>query len=261
MADLGKQDFRSDAPSLKTVEPTQQEMQTALVRLDELARPAVFGEIGGAKPTTNDRATSWWGGNFLGAEGEDAPVCTVSGRSMHPVLQIRVDELPDVPSVFEGLALVNIWMDLHASTFWGAENGNGFVVRSYDDLRHLVPVGYGYRESAELPTFPVFWREVALEQPSWEDMAGEVPWNVATSMKSDWFFGSKYAAEVEQLRQTYPIKLGGWPAWIQGSQWPKDAEYFFQVDATEKGRLFLGDAGSFYIFRTAGGWEVRGDCY
>ncbi len=129
----------------KAEPPTPQEMQTALSRLDELATRAILGEIGGDRPERDNRATSWWGGNFLGAEDEEVPVCKRSGRSMHPVLQIRMDELPETPSGFEGLALLNIWMDLQSDTFWGARNGDGFLIRTYKDLKDLVPLGVGFR--------------------------------------------------------------------------------------------------------------------
>jgi hypothetical protein len=246
----------------REVEPTQQEMQTAVNRLDELATTAILGEIGESKPQKENRAASWWGGNFLGAQGEDVPVCNQSGQTMHPILQIRVDELPEIPLAFEGLALINIWMDLQSSTFWAAENGNGFLVRTYTEIENLVPLGGGYRESSDLPTFPVFWRETIAEQPRWEDMAGEVPTNVARASANDWFFSSKYSSDrYHQLRSKYPVKIGGWPTWIQGADWPKDAQFFFQVDSTDKGKMFLGDAGSFYIFKTFDSWVIRGDCY
>ena len=179
-----------------------------------------------------------------------------------PVLQILVNELPEITPAFEGFSLINIWMDLQSPTFWGAENGNGFLVRTYTKIEDLVPLGVGYRESAELPTFPVFWRETIAEQPSWEDMSGEVPSNVAQAADSDWFFGSRYLSDrYYELRGKYPVKIGGWPTWIQGADWPKDAQFFFQVDSTDKGRVFLGDAGSFYIFKTSDSWVIRGDCY
>ncbi|WP_312531713.1 DUF1963 domain-containing protein [Paracoccus sp. (in: a-proteobacteria)] len=244
------------------VELTQQEIQRALDRLDELARTAILGEIGGSKPQQENRATSWWGGNFLGAQDEDVPICNRSGKKMHPVLQIRIDELPETPPAFEGLALVNIWMDLQSSTFWGAENGHGFLVRTYSDIANLIPLGVGYRESSDLPTFPVLWRETIAEQPSWEDMADEVPTNVAQASADDWFFKSKYLSDrYHELRSKYPVKIGGWPTWIQGSDWPKDAQFFFQLDSTDKGKMFLGDGGSLYIFKTSNSWIIRGDCY
>lgn len=246
----------------RTVDPTPQEMRDAVNRLDELATTAILGEIGGSKPQKENRAASWWGGNFLGMPNEDVPVCNKSGQAMHPVLQIRVDELPVIPPAFEGLALINVWMDLQSSTFWGAENGNGFLVRTYSDVGNLVPLGVGYRESSQLPIFPILWRETISEQPSWEDMVDEVPTNVARASADDWFFKSKYSSDrYYELRGKYPIKVGGWPTWIQGADWPKDALFFFQVDSTDKGKMFLGDAGSFYIFKTLDSWVIKGDCY
>ena len=245
----------------KAEPPTQQEMQAALSRLDELAVTAILGEIRGGRPDKDNRATSWWGGNFLGAQNEDVPVCNRSGRRMHPVLQIRIDELPEIPAKLKGLALLNIWMDLKSNTFWRARNGDGFLIRTYKDLKDLVPLGVGFQESTELPNFPVYWRECVLEQPSWEDMSVEVPTNVACAPADDWFFKSKYLSDrYYELRSKYSVKIGGWPTWIQGSDWPKDAQFIFQVDSTDKGKLYLGD-GSFYIFQTTDGWEIRGDCY
>lgn len=245
----------------RVVEPTLQEMKLAMHRLDELATTAILGEIGGGKPQKENRAASWWGGDFLGAQGEDVPVCKQSGHAMHPVLQIRVDELPEIPPALEGFALINIWMNLQSSTFWKAENGSGFLVRAYADIENLVPLGVGYRESSDLPTFPIFWRERVLEQPVWQDMADEVPTNVAQADADDWFSKSKYWSDrYFELRSKYPIKVGGWPTWIQGADWPKDAQFFFQVDSTYKGKMFLGDEGSFYIFKTLDSWAIRGDC-
>lgn len=246
----------------RVIEPTSKEMNRAMLRLDELAKPAIFGEIGGGKPQQDNRAASWWGGNFLGAPGEDVPICNQSGKIMHPVLQIRVDELPEIPPAFEGFALINIWMDLQSSSFWGAENGNGFLVRAYTDFENLVPLGFGYRESSDLPTFPIFWRERILEQPVWQDMVDEVPTNVAQANADDWFSKSKYWSDrYFELCSRYPVKVGGWPTWIQGSDWPKDAQFLFQVDSTFKGKMSFVDSGSFYLFKTLDSWVIRGDCY
>lgn len=244
------------------VEPTTSQMAAALLRLDRLAALAVFGQIGGVRPRKDDRATCWWGGNFLGAEGEAVPVCARSGRAMHPVLQLRVDELPEIPPALRGIALLTLWMDLKASGPWGQRNGDGFCVRTYPALAPLRPLGPGFRESQDLPTFPVLWRETALEQPGWEDMAAEIPAPIARASAEEWFFHSRHASDrYHAVRAACPIKLGGWPQWIQGSQWPEGAEHVLQVESSEKGRLFLGDAGSVYVFKGRDGWALRHDCY
>ncbi|MGG6893738.1 DUF1963 domain-containing protein [Rhizobium sp. BR 315] len=241
--------------------PTDEEMQLALRTLQQMVRPAVFGEIGGEKPQRNNRAASWWGGNFLGAEGEMVPVCEQSGRPMHPLVQIRVDELPETPPVFSGLALLNLWIDLENIPLNAAENGKGFAVRTYETISDLVAVGPGYRESADAPTFPVVWRTSGLEQPSWDDIAFEIPTNVARSSNSEWFFESQYAVQTNKYRAACPVKLGGWPTWIQGENWPEDAEFCLQVDSTDKGHFHVGDSGSIYVFRTPRGWAIRSDFY
>lgn len=226
-----------------------------------MAKPAVFGEIGGERPPKDKRATSWWGGNFLGAEGELVPVSEHSGRPMHPLVQIRVDELPETPPALSKLALLNIWIDLEDISPTDAENGNGYAVRAYPSIADLVPIGPGYRESARLPTFPVRWCANVLEQPSWDDIAFELPSSVARSGSADWFFESQYAREADKYRRRSPVKLGGWPKWFQGENWPVDGEFCLQIDSTDKGRLHVGDSGSIYVFRTPGGWAVRSDCY
>jgi len=243
------------------IPPTPSEMQAAIEKRDEYLKLCVFGEIGGKEPEKDKRATSWWGGNFLAAAGEDIPTCQQSGRVMHPVLQVRVDELPEVPPAFQGISLINLWMDLQSEELWESNSGNGFIVRTYASFDGLIPVGFGYRESSELPTFPILWRETAMEQPSWEDFADGVPTSVAQSRDEEWFDESDYSVKVEALRKDCPVKLGGWPTWIQGSYWPKDAEYLLQIDSTDKGKWMFGDMGSIYLFRTPDGWEIRGDCY
>ncbi|OWV77573.1 hypothetical protein ATY77_29785 [Rhizobium sp. R634] len=241
--------------------PSEAEMQSALLTLQQMLRPAVFGEIGGERPEKDNRAMSWWGGNFLGAEGETVPVCQTSGRPLHPLLQIRLDELPEALPAFSGIALVTIWIDLGDIPLHDAENGRGFAIRTYRAIAGLVPIGPGYRESSALPTFPVLWRASALEQPSWDDIAFELPDRVARSNRDEWFFESRYAKEIGKHRQTCPVKLGGWPTWIQGENRPADSAFCLQIDSTDKGRLYVGDAGSVYLFRTPTGWSLRSDFY
>lgn len=254
-----RQDEPDGAP--KDGPPGEAEMQSARLMLQRMLRPAIFGEIGGERPEKDNRARSWWGGNFLGAAGETAPICETSGRPMHPLLQIRVDELPQALPAFSGIALINIWMDLEDIPLRDAENGRGFTVRTYPEIAGLAPIGPGYRESDALPTFPVLWRASALEQPSWDDIAFELPKRVAQSDDGNWFFQSRYATEANQHRRTCPVKLGGWPTWIQGENWPKDGEFCLQIDSTDKGCFYVGDAGSIYLFRTPAGWAIRSDFY
>lgn len=236
-------------------------MRVARQVLDDAVRPAVFGEIGGSKPEKDNRATSWWGGNFLGAKSEEPPICARSGRPMHPLIQVRVDELTYRPPAFDGIALLNIWVDISDVPIDDAVDGTGFAVRTYSDIAGLLPIGPGYRESDVLPTFPLRWREQTLEQPSWEDISQKIPTRVAQARDADWFFNSRYSASSYEDTVECPVKIGGWPSWIQGARWPADSAFFLQIDSTSKGRFVVGDSGSLYIFKSADSWVSRADFY
>ncbi|TWF54612.1 DUF1963 domain-containing protein [Neorhizobium alkalisoli] len=249
------------APVREDRPPTVAETQTALETVRQLAKPAIFGEIGGEKPDKENRARSWWGANFLAAENETIPVCTRSGRPLHPLVQIRIDELPQIPPLLSGMALMTIWIDPEEVPLHDAIDGQGFAIRTYPSLDNLVPIGPGYRETEIFPSFPLLWRAVVDEQPSWEDTAFKIPDSVARSDDMDWFFDSRFVRETEPYRMVCPVKLGGWPTWIQGADWPKEAKFCLQIDSTEKGRFGVGDGGSIYLFRTPAGWALRADFF
>lgn len=236
--------------SFVPVEPTEDEKQLALDRLEEMARPAVFGEIGGRRPIGDRPVVSRWGGDFFGAPDEGAPDCTETGHALHPILQIRIDELPQIPKAFEGIALATIWVDIEEA-WYETKNGVGFLIRTYSDLEGLVPLPTA---DSKLPSFPVFWRDPVQEKPSWEDFADILPSAVATSDTS-WYDDTERAKKVAEIQETHPIKLGGWP------QWPAESEFVLQVDSNQKGGLNLVDGSSFYIFRAPSGWEYRMDFY
>lgn len=243
------------------MEPTQDEWAQARELLNKSARPALLGQIGGARPEDKaDRFRSWWGGNFLASPNEAVPVCAKSGRAMHPVLQVRVDETANVTQALNNVALLNLWLDLETREWWNAENGVGFCIRSYSSFAELNPVGPGYREHPTFPVFPVTWRAVAADLPAWEDFAGKVSDAVARSPESEWFFCHPARDQLQAMQKDRPIKIGGCPQWIQGSQWPQDSEFVLQLDSTAKGALnFAG--GSAYIFMKGGRWLMKGDTY
>lgn len=156
--------------------------------------------------------------------------------------------------------MLTFWMDLKTPDWWEGSNGSFFCVRTYPSLDGLVALGPGYREKhAALPAFPVKWLPgmVRGEVPSWEDFAGKVPQRVARSSESDWFFDH---TGTENNYEAI-LKVGGWPQWIQGGQWPKGTEFAFQINSNDKGRLGFGDAGSIYFFRDGSNWQMRSDCY
>ena len=239
----------------------ESELPRAQEILERHLRTAVFGQIGGLRPDKTNRATSTWGGNFLAAPEETVPTATDTSALLQPVLQIRTDELPTCPPALNDIALLTFWLDLHRRVPLGAENGMGFVVRTYGTLDDLIPIGPGYGDANELPMFPVTWPVSEPEQPGWEDIAFSLPTTVATAAESDWFFANPVATRSAELDASFDIKVGGWPQWRQGSQWPDGTEFVLQLNTSAKGRVDFGPAGGAYLFRGPQGWILRTDCY
>jgi hypothetical protein len=167
-----------------------------------------------------------------------------------PLYQIKVsDLLPDVAALI-GADYLLVW---HSGRDLFTE---GVVVMAVNALASLPPVED--RSSApQLPLFQMFPERPAETQiPSWEDFVDHIPSDVAQMRDASWFFTAPaYLGEPD-----CPVIIGGWPQWIQGSQWPDGGTFVLEIRSTDKGRLFLGDGGSLYLFQTAEGWCVWGDC-
>lgn len=238
---------------------SSEELAEARRLLEESAKPAMLGELGGFRPPdTNNRLTSWWGGNFVGLPGEAVPICEISGRVMHPILQTRFDEFPNAKPSPEGIALLSLWMDLKSGPLWNANNGQGFCVRAYESLAGLTPIGLGYREYPGFPVFPIRWHAVEVDLPDWSDFAFRIPDRIAQSHLDDWFFSHPATVTRSEAQKDKPIKFGGYPQWWQDSSWPDGAEFVFQLDSTSRGRIGWA-GGSAYFFRKDQDWSIRID--
>lgn len=244
---------------------TAGEMQQAKETLDKSAKLASFGELGGFRPKDkNDRLTSWWGGNFLGLENEPIPICEASGKTMSPVFQVRIDELPFVPNALKNVALLTLWFDMETEHIWETQSGVGFVIRTYESLDGLVPIGQGYREHPTFPTFPIKWHGFEKDLPDWESFTEEIPHAVCASDESEWFFDHIGVQERANLQNDKPIKIGGYSQWWQSPQRVKDGEFIFFLDSTGRGSFGFpagGNANFFKVENESGEtWEMRVDC-
>lgn len=241
--------------------PTPEEWLFAREQLEKAVAPSVFGELGGFRPkSTEDRHSSWWGGNFLGSQNESTPTCNASGRKMLPIFQVRTDELPFVPKFLEGVALLNLWFDPETEHIWEAQSGTGFVIRTYDSLDDLKPLGLGYRQHKTLPTFPIRWHQLAQDLPDWEDFVNKVPSAVARQKHSEWFFGHPAFEARAALQKTMPIKLGGYAQWWQSPQKVDGGKFGFFLDSTARGSFGFPAGGNANFFFGSNGWEMRVDC-
>ena len=249
---------RKAIPISDTRAPTDEEWKLAKDNLDKAKRNASFAELGGFRPEKDNRVTSWWGGNFLGAKGEVIPVCRDSGRLMHPVLQIRMDELPHRPEVLNDVALLTLWFDLQSVGLIEASNGHGFEIRTYESLQDLVPLGLGYREHETFPTFPIKWHGLEGDLPDWEAFDG-APTMVMRPSESDWFYDHPARNLRAKMQQSMPVKVGGHDQWWQSPKYVEDGKYALFMDSTMRGQFGFPGGGNGNFFRTPDGWELRVD--
>ena len=238
---LGKGGVRDQDSGLSSPDtPTSREWQQACDTLAASGRDQLALRLGGARPPAT-RAASWWGGNFIAPPPRDGVL---------PLFQLRIADLPAPYRAPFHADYLLAW--LGPNMF--AEDALVLVERNAP--ADLPPVEANH-QAGSLPILPLFPGLSGRALPTWEDFSAVNAAPVAQAQDSDWFFD----ADRFDPPQDHPILLGGHPQWIQGSQWPTGAEFVAEVRSTGKGGVSLGDGGSFYLFRRAGEWLVRADCF
>jgi hypothetical protein len=226
--------------------------QRAFEAVDRKLRPASIAEIGGFRPPTDPR-TSWFGGKFVLPPGEPWP--SSKSGPMIPLIQIAVAELPYKPLQFEGAALVQVFIDAKKlPRKLPAKNGDNWKLILRSDIGSLEPHSTP-PEAAGLRPFPVRWRRVENEAPSWDEAWEDGPHD-EFMRRSDAV--DLYHASYQSHSST---KLGGWPTWIQSAVEPGGDRFVLQISSEEKPRWMAGDNGNLYIFEVDGEWLLQWDCY
>lgn len=228
------------------MEPSAEEWAQAKASLAGATREICALQLGGQRPA-GTRAASWWGGNFIA----DPP-----GPGLLPLIQIRVADLPES---FRGAFRSDYLL------FWLAEamasshlaEGRDFAIRELAAPQGALPPADRRHRDDRFALFQMHPKTGLVQRPSWEDFAHKVPSAVARAAEDGWFFDhpNEYGSD------DFPVLIGGWPQWIQGSQTPDDAEFVLQVGSTGKGMFMYGDSGNLYLFRGQDGWQLRGDFY
>lgn len=128
----------------------------------DLLRPASIAHVGGFRPPKTP-LTSWFC-RGVGRSTESLPLW--QGEPMFPLIQVRVSELPFVPSQLHDIALLVLFHNLHTHPF-DLPHGEGWLIREYadfTDLRPLPAVSIPYKP------FPIRWSRVEDDTPGWEDL-------------------------------------------------------------------------------------------
>jgi hypothetical protein len=173
---------------------------------------------------------------------------------MLPLLQVRTDELPFVPTQLADIALFNVFAG--ARTFPAdlpAVNGNGWVIRCYRSLDGLVPLAG--EPKSHVKTFPIRWSLAEAEGPGWEDA-----WGV-----TDLSAFSELPDSIDLFHDRYmncsTTKVGGWPSYIQPAPGQDAADFVFQIGSEGKSNWMWGDNGIGYFYCRDDDWIMHWDCY
>lgn len=174
---------------------------------------------------------------------------------MIPLIQIAVEELPYKPPQFEGVALVQVFIDAKKlPRKLPAKNGDKWQLILRPDISGLEPHSTPPGADGIRP-FPVRWRRVENEAPSWDEAWEDGPHD-EFMRRSDAV--DLYHASYQNHSST---KIGGWPSWIQSAAQPGGERFVLQISSEEKPRWMAGDNGNLYIFEVDGEWLLQWDCY
>ena len=182
---------------------------------------------------------SRFGGQPWLPAGEGWPRCGDCGNPMTFFLQVAAAEVPAAMRERFGAGLLQM--------FYCTDGCDGFEAFSPASLIRLVrPFGTGATPAeAATENFAakriVSWTE-QVDLPDWDELA-----DLGVELPEE---------EIDALGQTYPRagdKLGGWPHWVQGVEYPscrrcgRRMELLVQVDSEDNVPWMFGDMGCGHI--------------
>jgi len=221
------------------------DVEAVLAQVEALRRTPIVAQVGGFAPP-EDRRASWFG-RAVGLPGEGLPEW--EGRTLFPLLQINVAELPSVPPELEGTALLVVFLDIDEIPF-DEPHGQGWCIREYPSLDGLEPLP-DYPGVNRPRQFAVRWLAGEPEGPDWEDA-----WDLVdlTAVNDDEEASEAYH---ERFANSPRTKVGGYPHCIQHGAGLEG--YVFQVGSEDKAHWNLVDGGVAHFFKSPGG-EWRWAC-
>ena len=205
---------------------------------------------------------SWFGGAPLVAAGSDWPVCTSCGKRMRFFLQLDLTQLPASAPVAQHRGVVQLFCctsDEGGCPTWEPFAGANAVRLLTDATGGLLP-GLGPEP------FP---KKVIGDWEAFDDAPDPEEFD-ALGLRISYDFDASTTdvacddppvdlhdvdIEVAELISDAEPgdKLGGWPAWVQGAEYPqcrvcgRVMELLFQIDSEDNVPYMFGDVGCGHI--------------
>jgi len=212
--------------------------------IDDWTRPCAVAAAGLA-PNPRDSLS---GHPMLMRPSEDWP--TGADGPFDSVIQIRIAEVPVVPSSIVGAGLITVFADPVGSALHEMlENGNGWELRVYSSVDDLVP------KNPPIGTFPnperITWERGNDEGPRWADITlilSEIG-HEELAANNEFF---EAAALSHRYSQHFGTKVGGWPTPCQAVGFDTSLSFAFQV--------ITSWGGIMCVFKSlSGGWKMYQD--
>lgn len=202
-------------------------------------RLASVATIGGFRPT-RDPLASHFGLVPVALPGEEWP--EANGAPLSFVCQWNLAEVPHVPEVLRGIALMTVFIDDNCRHL-GGENGEGWLIRAYDSLDSLRPL--------MTPIAKTVSRGFEVRY----DVAEDYPDSCDPERRELHGFDRRGV----HLENIYRTKIGGYASCIQSEPWwyhiytpegmlpghPSRPRYAFQFAHEDKVGLYWGDIAIF----------------
>ncbi len=180
--------------------------------------------------------------------GEDWPTCPNCDNPMQLFLQLNSSHLPTgAPRFGSGLLQLFYCTNQEPQCEVDCE---AFVPASESVLARLIDpasaVAPASRPAEILAPCGIVGWNAAIDYPHYEDLE-----NAGVELSDD---------EIDAYENDFPVegdKLGGWPAWVQGSEFTdcskcgKEMDFVFQIDSKDNLPYMFGDLGTGHLQQCA----------
>lgn len=225
----------------------------------QLLKQALIFDVGGFRPQYVIEEP-WIGAVHYYHKDEELPTDS-DGMPMVPLLQLPLFALPLVPEPLKRTQMLTVFCSRNYMP-GDKDFASRFCIRQYTDTTELVRKELIHPDSYIKP-FPLSFQVVEDDRPSWDsaDMPHALQMEIL-KLEDDETLDFDYFEDVGNAYQS--TKLGGYAAYIQGSQgFPDGYEFLLQIASDFKANFNIVDSGNFYFAfnKATGKWLVDCDFY